>query len=111
VNSALRQGKPVAMILPDQKGIGAFVIPNTVAMIRNAPHPNEAKKLIDFLLSKEVEAKLSACGSLQIPLKPGVDTPPGGLRLSSIHAMNVSFNDVAKAMPASMRFMQETFLK
>ena len=47
------------MIYPDVNGIGTLLIPNTVALIKKAPHPGEGQKLIDYLLSKEVESKLS----------------------------------------------------
>jgi iron(III) transport system substrate-binding protein len=46
---------------PDQEAFpeGSFQIPNTVALIRGAPHPNEGGILIDFLLSRECETMLA----------------------------------------------------
>ena len=43
------------MIYPDQgEGeIGCMVIPNAVVLIKNAPQLENAKKLVDYLLSKE----------------------------------------------------------
>jgi ABC-type Fe3+ transport system substrate-binding protein len=57
----------LAHILIDPKA-GAVVIPNTVAMIARCRHPDEARLLIDYLLSAEVEKKLAQCPSAQIPL-------------------------------------------
>jgi ABC-type Fe3+ transport system substrate-binding protein len=66
---AQAQGKPVDFVIPESiKGEGPLLIPNTVAMIRNGPHPREAKLLVDFLVSKEVEEMLAEGESKQIPL-------------------------------------------
>jgi iron(III) transport system substrate-binding protein len=69
---AIARGAPVEMILPDQSegAMGAFVIPGTVALIAGAPHREEAERLIDYLLSSEVEARLVESGWCQIPVRP-----------------------------------------
>ena len=43
-------GEPVAMVFPDQDDMGAFVVPASVALVRGAPHPEQARTLIDFLV-------------------------------------------------------------
>lgn len=58
-------GKPIAVLVVDSP---AVLIPNTVALIKNAPNAVEAKRLIDYLLSPEVEKQLAEMGSAQIPL-------------------------------------------
>src|SRR5437762_10570260 len=49
-----KQGKPVEVIYPDQEpnGIGVLILPNAVALIKGGPHPENGKRLIDYLLSK-----------------------------------------------------------
>jgi ABC-type Fe3+ transport system substrate-binding protein len=37
-------GAPVEAIFPDQDGAGTLLIPNSVALLRGAPHAAEAKK-------------------------------------------------------------------
>jgi iron(III) transport system substrate-binding protein len=64
---ATLEGKPIGIAIPDAAD-GAVLIPNTVALIKGAPHPAEAKQLIDFLLSADVERKLAEMPSAQIPL-------------------------------------------
>jgi iron(III) transport system substrate-binding protein len=34
---------------------GAFVAPEATGIVKNCPHPEEAKKLVDYLISKKVE--------------------------------------------------------
>ena len=82
---ALKKGAPVALVFLDQdeKGLGTLVIPGTVALIAGGPHPPEAKALLDFLASKEVEQMLAASGWSQIPLRavseqPVCAAPAGG---------------------------------
>ena len=55
-------GQPVEIVYPDQQpgGVGTFFFPNTLAVIKGCPHPDAARRLIDFLLSPAAEAELAA---------------------------------------------------
>jgi len=68
--AALAAGKPVDMLPFRLQDESTICIPNTVAMIRNCPHPDTAKKLIQFLLSEATERQLAESPSRQIPLGP-----------------------------------------
>ena len=110
-NVAIQSGKPVQMFYPDKNGIGTLLIPNSVALIKDAPHPEQGKKLIDYLLSKAVESKLAHCESAQMPLRDGVKTPRHVPPFSSIKAMNVDFYQIADHMEQSARFCQQLFIR
>ncbi len=94
-------GKPIDMVYPDQKksGIGTLVIPNSVALIRGARHPEEGKKLIDYLLSAEVEAALARSRARQMPVRAFVPVPKGATKLNEVTAMRVDWDKVADALP------------
>lgn len=109
VNVAIQAGKPVKMIFPDKDGIGTLLIPNTVALINNAPHPGEGKKLIDFLLSKEIEGKLAFSESMQIPVRQDVDRPPHVPEYNSIKAMQVDYQAIAENLERSAGFTHSLF--
>ncbi|BBO87535.1 extracellular solute-binding protein [Desulfosarcina ovata] len=111
VNVAIQAGKPVKMLYPDKKGVGTLLIPNTVALIKNAPHPEEGKKFIDYLLSKEIESKLSFSESANMPVRDGVKTPDHVPAYSSIKAMEVDYYQVAETMPEAARFCQTVFVR
>lgn len=66
-HGAMLDGKPVAVIAPDAAK-GVVLIPNTVSIVRDGPNPEAARKLMDYLLSKEVEQALARARSAQIPL-------------------------------------------
>jgi iron(III) transport system substrate-binding protein len=42
-----------------------LLIPNTVAVVRNCPHPDAAQKLYEFLQGREVAARLVVAGALE----------------------------------------------
>lgn len=111
VNVAIQAGKPVKMLYPDKNGVGTLLIPNTVALIKNAPHPEEGKKIIDYLLSKEIESKLSFSESANIPVRDGVKTPPHIPTYSSIKAMEVDYYQVAATMTEAAKFCQSLFVR
>ncbi|MCE5229092.1 extracellular solute-binding protein [bacterium] len=71
-NLLMSEGKPVRLALLDQDGSGSLIVPNTVALIKGGPNPAAARKLIDYLLSTEVELALAGSPSAQIPLHAGV---------------------------------------
>jgi iron(III) transport system substrate-binding protein len=90
--------------------LGTLFIPNTVAILERCPHPEAARKLVDFLLSPAVEEQLALGPSAQIPLNPKVTTEPKVKTPKSVKAMPVDFSAAAKAWDAAAIFIQEEFL-
>ena len=77
VNGALLDKKPVLMKVPDQgeDQMGVFVIPNSVALIKRGPNPEQAKQFIEYILSKDIEAQLASARGAQIPIRHSVKGP------------------------------------
>lgn len=67
---AQRNGWDIAHVYPKHGRAGTLLIPNTAAVVRDAPHPEEAAALIDFLLSAEVEEMLARSDSHNLPIRP-----------------------------------------
>jgi iron(III) transport system substrate-binding protein len=95
VNVALEDGAPIAMVMPDQVGMGVPMMPNMVSMIAGAPHPDEARRLVDYLLSHEVEALLAKSEAVQIPLRPGVPGPASLPRIDTLKPMTLDYGKAA----------------
>jgi iron(III) transport system substrate-binding protein len=108
---ALLAGKPVRMVFPDQDGDGTLLIPNTVALIKDAPHPEHARALIDFILSRETEEALARGRSSQIPLRPGIPAPRFIPPTEELRFLEVDFNDLLPWRDPSMKFIRLEFLK
>lgn len=111
VNVAIQSKKAVRMLYPDQEGMGTLLIPNTVALVYDCPHPEEGKKLVDYLLSKEVESKLAFCESAQMPLRDDVEKPAHVPTFSSIKSMEVDFYRVAEVLDETIRMCQSIFIR
>lgn len=111
VNVAVQSGKPVRMLWPDKEGIGTLLIPNTVALVKGAPHPDEARALIDYLLSRKVESRLAFSESAQIPVREGIEKPSHVPEISSIKVMDVDYGEVARHLEESTKFCQSLFIR
>ncbi len=110
-NVAVLSGAPVEMVVPDQDGPGTLVIPNTVAMLKGCPHPEEARRLLDYLLSVEVEEKLALSDSLQIPLHPEARATPATPRLERIRGLRVDPDLTAERFGAVLGLLRERFVR
>jgi iron(III) transport system substrate-binding protein len=95
VNVAIENGQPVAMVLPDKDGLGVPVMPNMVSLIANGPHPEEGRKLIDYLLSPEVERQLAQSEAGQIPLHVGVPGPKNIPAIETFKPMTLDYSKAA----------------
>jgi iron(III) transport system substrate-binding protein len=105
----MRHGKPIDIVYPDQgEGeVGVFIVPNAVALIRGGPNPDNGKKLIEYLVSKETERKLAVADCAQIPLNPGV-TPPKELKpIEQIRTMKVNYADLAARLQTIQPVLKE----
>jgi iron(III) transport system substrate-binding protein len=94
VNVAIEDGQPIAMVLPDAAGLGVPMMPNMLSLIADAPHPEEGRKLIDYLLSPDVERQLAQSEAVQIPLHAGVEGPKNIPAIDTFKPMTL---DYAKA--------------
>ena len=66
----------MAMVLPDRDGLGVPMMPNMVSLIaERAASASKGSRLIDYLLSADVERQLAQSEAVQIPLHAGVPGP------------------------------------
>lgn len=105
------KGMPVEIIYPDQGDdqMGALFIPNTLALIKGSAHGAEAQKLLDYLLSPEVESRLAAGESAQFPLGKEVTTRSRAQGATPIRHMEADFSAAAAHWDAAASFLAETF--
>lgn len=93
----------------------ALLIPNTVALVKGAPHEAAGKQLIDYLLSPEVEEALAACPSAQIPLREGIKWPPAIkamlMRDKPFFLGAPPYVEAASKLPVSAPFLKQLFAR
>lgn len=111
-NEARLGSFPVAVVYPDNgpDGLGTLLIPNTVSIVKGAPHRAEAEQLMEFLLSEWVEATLARSSSVQIPLRPGIEVPPAVKMPSEFKVMDVDWEQVAAAFKAHEAAVAKRFV-
>jgi iron(III) transport system substrate-binding protein len=105
----VNNGRPVAIIYPDQSGMGTLFLPNTVAVIRGSPNPSHARRLLDYLLSPGVEKKLAEGRSAQIPLNPNVQANLPIKRPGEVKAMDVDFAQAAARWDSVQTFLRKVY--
>ena len=103
---AIKEGANIGIVFLDQEGIGSLIIPNTVNLIKNSPHVENAKLLNDYLLSKETEAKL-AKSCAQMPLNKGVETPENIPSLDNIIPMKIDYDKTAKKLLEIQNYLKK----
>jgi iron(III) transport system substrate-binding protein len=105
----MRHGKPIDIVYPDQADgdVGLLIIPNAVALIRGGPNPENGKRLVEYLVSKETERKLAVADCAQIPLNPGVSPPKELKPIEQIRTMKVNYADLAAKLQTIQPVLKE----
>lgn len=108
----LNKANPVAIVFPDQaeSQLGTLLIPNTLAIIKNGPNPNRAKRLVDRLLMPDVEERLATGSSAQIPLSDSVNTKSPVEPINRpLKIMTVDFQAAADQWDEAKQFLVKMF--
>jgi iron(III) transport system substrate-binding protein len=103
---AIKEGAPIGIVFLGQHGIGSLIIPNATCLIKNAPHTTNGKKLIDYLLSKETEAKL-AISCAQMPLHKGVAIPNDIPSLDHIIPMKIDYDKASQKLEEIQNYLKK----
>ncbi len=103
---AMKESNEVGIVFLDQDGIGTLIMPNMVSLIQAAPHSENGKKLIDYLLRKETEAKL-AQSCAQMPLHKGVNVPKGVPSLDQIKPMKINYEQTAAKLETIQNYLKK----
>ncbi|TWT81906.1 Fe(3+)-binding periplasmic protein precursor [Planctomycetes bacterium CA13] len=91
-------GRPVAIVFPDQlpDQPGTLRIPNTVAILKNAPHRAAADRLADYVVSPTTEDRLAMGDSSQLPISQTSKFTPRVLPSTPVRWMHVDFETAAE---------------
>ena len=107
----IEAGRPVAIVYPDRApdALGTLFLPNTLVILKGAPHPEEARALADHLLSPAVEAALAAGPSAQIPLLATTEATARVETPRTVKAMEADFEKAAQIWEQVAAFLAEEF--
>ncbi len=114
----VRAGHDVALIYPDRDApadspLGTLFIPNTLAILKGSPNPQGARRLVDYLLSAEVEKRLAESDSHQVPLNPEVRaTLPRQIETpKTVRVLPVDFAKAADLWDETQTFVRREFAR
>lgn len=106
----LEKGAHVAAVYPDADGCGTLLLPNTIVVMKDAPHPEGARAFVDWVLRPETERELAFARSAQIPLRADVPRPPSVASATGFHAMVVDFGAVGAELEKRAERLKQLFL-
>lgn len=107
----IENGADVSIIFPDQGDgqVGALFIPNTLCILRDCPNPEEARRLVDYLLSPEIEEQLAKGSSAQFPLHRDAKSRSRAAPETEVRWMEVDFAAAAEQWDTAAEFIRSTF--
>ena len=107
--NAIRDGKPVRQVYPDQEdgGLGCLVLPNAAVLIKDGPNSENGRTFIDYVISSQAERKLAFADCAQIPLHEGVETPDDVIRIEELRTMQVDFEVVSTKLQKIQPYLKE----
>jgi iron(III) transport system substrate-binding protein len=79
------RGDAIDLVYPDQDGAGTLAIPNSAALVRGAPHEEQAKRFLEHLLAPSTEAFLAKGPSRQMPVRASVSPELSALRTLKVN--------------------------
>jgi iron(III) transport system substrate-binding protein len=111
--------RPVKLLYLDQEAhpkypaLGTLFIPNTICILKNRPNPENAQKLVKFLLNPGTEDKLALKGGFQIPLSTASQAKLHETlkRPDQVRRMEVSFEKSADRWESVQQFLRDTFAR
>jgi len=87
---------------------GTLWIPNSAALVRGSPRPQAARRLLDYLLSAEIEKELARSDSRNVPVRPALRDE---LRLSAPAQAAIDYAAAAKALARSDELVATVLLR
>ena len=105
VYAAQRNGWAIAMNYLNQNNKGVLAIPNTAAIIRGAPHIEEARELMGFLLSAKVETMLARSDSHNTPTHASLTGRFGEYAIPN--PLDIAYEKVADNLSKAIKLSRE----
>ena len=87
---------------------GTLLIPCSVAVVEGGPHAMAARRLVDYLVSAEVERALARSGSRNVPVRKSLREE---LKMDWPPESKVTFDAIADAMDESVAAAREILLR
>lgn len=109
---AIQNGEAVQMVFLDQEpdGLGTLLIPNSIALIQGAPHVEEGKELLEYLVSPSTEEALIIAGSIQIAAREIKAENPCPIP-SDLRWMQVDYERIYQSLQPAQEDLRNIYIK
>lgn len=105
--AAQARGEAIDLLyLPLDQAHGPLWIPNSVALVQGAPHPEPARRLIDYLVGAATERALARSASRNVPVRPALRSE---LEIAET-PVAPDFEGVARRLPAALEAARELLI-
>lgn len=98
------KGNPLAIVYPTD---GAILMVSPSSVMKNAPHPNAARLLMQYMLSADY-SRVMVKGTA-LPMRPDVSPPPGLKPLSEIKVVRPSDAELVREIPGIIEDWRDVF--
>ncbi len=90
--------RKVEIVFPDQQADepGTLRIPNTLAILKDAPHPVASEMFADYIVSASIEDRLAMGDSSQLPISRDSEFTPRVMPKNPVRWMEVDFEAAAE---------------
>ncbi len=105
---AQREGASLDLIYPDMGDGGTLLIPCSVAIVKGSDNLAASRKLVDYLVSAEVEQMLAESDSRNIPVRPMLRER---LSLTWPPESKIGFDAVVDAMDEAVAAVREILIR
>ncbi|MCA9123397.1 MAG: extracellular solute-binding protein [Planctomycetales bacterium] len=105
-------GMPVEIVFPDQAEgeLGSLFIPNSLCILKDCQNPVNARRLVDYLLSPEIEERLATGSSAQFPVNEQVTTRSRASPNQPVRWMKVDFEAAADSWAVASSVLRDLFV-
>ncbi|UOM36154.1 extracellular solute-binding protein [Acuticoccus sp. I52.16.1] len=100
----------IGIVWPNQETNGTHVNISAIGVTKNAPNPENARKLVKFTLTPEAQ-HLLASGNNEYPVVEGIEPSEAAVTMGSFTADTVPLGDVAAASTAAQKIYNEVGYK
>lgn len=106
-----QEGSNVEAVYTDQEPEGFGVVFNlaSAGIVRSASNAGAARKLMDYLLTPEVQERF-ARENFEYPLLPGLSVAPGVRPLKDVRTTDVTYTQLGAAVPGTDRLLERVDL-
>jgi len=105
---AMKESDDVDYVFLDQQegGIGTLIMPNALSTIEGSPNAKNGEKFMDYLLSRQTEAKL-AISCAQMPLIKGTEVPEDLPSLDNIIPMKIDYSQTSEKLEEIQAWLKQ----